>query len=45
MLLSKKKQTKISDYSVPVDVDHKENEWVGFRNSPVENMVNYIKGK
>lgn len=43
MLLSKK--TKIRDYCVPVEVDHKENEWVGFRDSPVGNMVNYIKGK
>lgn len=42
ILLSKK---KISDYSVLVEVDHKENEWVGFRNLPVENMVNYIKRK
>lgn len=43
IFLSKKK--KISDYFVPVEADHKENEWVGFRNSPVENMVYYIKGK
>lgn len=39
------RKKKISDYPVPVEVDHKENEWVGFRNSPVENMVYSIKGK